>query len=348
MRAFAITAPSQGEVREVPVPVPGAGEVVVQVAYTGICGTDYHIWKGDFVYTRFPLTNGHEFSGVVSAVGPGRDRLEGGRPSRGRPDPRVHGLLPLPEAPDEPLRVVGRHRRHDPGCHGGAGAGARAQPLPRRGPRADGPRRVHGAAGLRLLGHGAAARRAAGRPCRGLRGGADRVHADPHARVQPDQRGHGGGRDGREAGGGAHVRRHVHVRRLARISRRSSRSRPTAAATTSWSTARASRRSSRGCSPTPRRSRSSSTSASRHRPRGSTHLPVRRVPPGLGDDRLDGHQHHVPAGPRLPRGRPHRRGAAAHARWARWTRSPPSCRGPSRPRSSRRSSPPTGRCDPDA
>jgi threonine dehydrogenase-like Zn-dependent dehydrogenase len=71
MRAFAITAPSQGEVRHVPMPEPGPGEVVVKVAYTGICGTDYHIWEGDFLYTRFPLTNGHEFSGFVSQVGPG-------------------------------------------------------------------------------------------------------------------------------------------------------------------------------------------------------------------------------------------------------------------------------------
>jgi threonine dehydrogenase-like Zn-dependent dehydrogenase len=71
MRAFAITGPSQGEVRHIPMPEPGPGEVVVRVAYTGICGTDYHIWKGDFVYTRFPLTNGHEFSGFVDRLGPG-------------------------------------------------------------------------------------------------------------------------------------------------------------------------------------------------------------------------------------------------------------------------------------
>jgi 2-desacetyl-2-hydroxyethyl bacteriochlorophyllide A dehydrogenase len=69
MRAFAITSPLHGEVREVPMPEPAPGEVLVKVGYVGICGTDYHIWKGDFLETAYPLTNGHEFSGVISAVG---------------------------------------------------------------------------------------------------------------------------------------------------------------------------------------------------------------------------------------------------------------------------------------
>jgi threonine dehydrogenase-like Zn-dependent dehydrogenase len=69
MRAFAITSPNHGEVREVPMPQPGRGEVIVKVGYVGICGTDYHIWKGDFLATQYPLTNGHEFSGVISALG---------------------------------------------------------------------------------------------------------------------------------------------------------------------------------------------------------------------------------------------------------------------------------------
>ena len=71
MRAFAITSPEHGEVREVALPEPGPGEVIVKVGYVGICGTDYHIWKGDFLTTAYPLTNGHEFSGVVSALGSG-------------------------------------------------------------------------------------------------------------------------------------------------------------------------------------------------------------------------------------------------------------------------------------
>lgn len=72
MRAFTIIGSGVGEVQERPMPSPGPGEAIVQVAYTGICGTDYHIYQGDFI-SKFPLINGHEFSGVVSAVGPGVD-----------------------------------------------------------------------------------------------------------------------------------------------------------------------------------------------------------------------------------------------------------------------------------
>jgi threonine dehydrogenase-like Zn-dependent dehydrogenase len=71
MRAFAITAPRLGEVREIPTPEPGPGETIVKVAFCGLCGTDYHIWDGDFLSTAFPLTNGHEASGIVAALGSG-------------------------------------------------------------------------------------------------------------------------------------------------------------------------------------------------------------------------------------------------------------------------------------
>ena len=70
MRAFTIIAPNAGEVRDVPEPVAGADEVIVDVAFCGVCGTDYHIFKGDFL-SPYPITNGHEASGVIAAVGPG-------------------------------------------------------------------------------------------------------------------------------------------------------------------------------------------------------------------------------------------------------------------------------------
>ena len=69
MRAFVITGPGVGEVRDVPEPRPGPGEATVKVAYVGICGTDYRIFAGDFM-PHFPLVNGHEFSGVIAALGP--------------------------------------------------------------------------------------------------------------------------------------------------------------------------------------------------------------------------------------------------------------------------------------
>ena len=53
---------------------PGAGEVEIGVAYTGICGTDLHIVHGamDARVAR-PAVLGHEMSGSIAAVGEGVD-----------------------------------------------------------------------------------------------------------------------------------------------------------------------------------------------------------------------------------------------------------------------------------
>lgn len=57
---------------QVTVSAPAAGEVQVAVAYTGICGTDVHIFHGDMdSRVKPPATIGHESSGTVAAIGPG-------------------------------------------------------------------------------------------------------------------------------------------------------------------------------------------------------------------------------------------------------------------------------------
>lgn len=55
-------------VAEVPVPVPGARDALVRVAATGLCRSDVHAWRGEDGDIR-PYTPGHEFAGVVVAVG---------------------------------------------------------------------------------------------------------------------------------------------------------------------------------------------------------------------------------------------------------------------------------------
>ena len=57
---------------------PGAGEAVVQVFASGLCGTDYRIWNGDRA-VQYPLIMGHEFIGEVVAVGPDVHTLEPGQ-----------------------------------------------------------------------------------------------------------------------------------------------------------------------------------------------------------------------------------------------------------------------------
>ncbi len=43
-------------------------DVLVKVAACGICGTDVHIFHGEYIGS-YPMTPGHEFSGVVVEVG---------------------------------------------------------------------------------------------------------------------------------------------------------------------------------------------------------------------------------------------------------------------------------------
>jgi L-iditol 2-dehydrogenase len=54
---------------ELPEPAPGPGEVLVKVQAAGICGTDRHLFLGEFP-CRPPVTLGHEFCGTVMALGP--------------------------------------------------------------------------------------------------------------------------------------------------------------------------------------------------------------------------------------------------------------------------------------
>lgn len=55
---------------QVPVPDPGPGEILVKVAAAGICGTDRHLFKGEFP-SKPPVTLGHEFAGTVVGTGVG-------------------------------------------------------------------------------------------------------------------------------------------------------------------------------------------------------------------------------------------------------------------------------------
>ena len=66
------------DIVDLPKPIPGKGEVLVEVKFTGICGTDIHIFNGRYSKTRPPVTLGHEFSGVVAELGPDVDNWEVG------------------------------------------------------------------------------------------------------------------------------------------------------------------------------------------------------------------------------------------------------------------------------
>ncbi|MEV5239226.1 L-threonine 3-dehydrogenase [Streptomyces cinnamoneus] len=82
MRALVKTAAGPGlELTEVPTPEAGAGQVLIKVLRTGICGTDLHIdswddWAARVV--RAPLVLGHEFAGEVVETGPGVTKVQVG------------------------------------------------------------------------------------------------------------------------------------------------------------------------------------------------------------------------------------------------------------------------------
>jgi D-arabinose 1-dehydrogenase-like Zn-dependent alcohol dehydrogenase len=65
------------EVREVPDPVPPAGGVVIRVAATGLCRSDWHGWMGHDADIALPHVPGHELAGTVEAIGTG---VTGSRP----------------------------------------------------------------------------------------------------------------------------------------------------------------------------------------------------------------------------------------------------------------------------
>jgi NADPH:quinone reductase-like Zn-dependent oxidoreductase len=56
-----------------PDPVAGAGEVVVDVHAASVNGADWKVRAGDYKQSTFPLGLGRDYSGIVSAVGPGAD-----------------------------------------------------------------------------------------------------------------------------------------------------------------------------------------------------------------------------------------------------------------------------------
>ena len=62
------------ELRQVPIPEPGPGEVLIKVHKTAICGTDVHIynwdpWAQDHI--KPPMTIGHEYVGEIAKLGAG-------------------------------------------------------------------------------------------------------------------------------------------------------------------------------------------------------------------------------------------------------------------------------------
>jgi len=69
MKAAVITAPGKMDMLEQPIPVPAAGEALIRIAYTGLCGSDVHIYKGESSKAKPNVIVRHEYSGITASTG---------------------------------------------------------------------------------------------------------------------------------------------------------------------------------------------------------------------------------------------------------------------------------------
>ena len=79
MRAMVLSQPKQPlRLTELPLPKPGAGQVLVRVSACAVCRTDLHVIDGELPHPKLPLIPGHEIVGYVAEVGPDVERFKQG------------------------------------------------------------------------------------------------------------------------------------------------------------------------------------------------------------------------------------------------------------------------------
>ena len=105
-----MTAPGKIEFREIETPAPKAGEVLVRIMKIGVCVSDIHVWHGEHPFTSYPVTQGHEVSGEIAALGADVEGFEVGQKVTIQPQvvcgkcyPCRHGKYNLCES----LKVMG-------------------------------------------------------------------------------------------------------------------------------------------------------------------------------------------------------------------------------------------------
>jgi L-iditol 2-dehydrogenase len=83
MKAVYFLGPGRLELREVPIPEPAVGEVVVKVKAAPTCGTDLKGYRRGHKLFKAPMPFGHEWAGVIHSVGAGITRWKEGDPVTG-------------------------------------------------------------------------------------------------------------------------------------------------------------------------------------------------------------------------------------------------------------------------
>ena len=110
MKQQIMTAPGEIVFRDIPMPEPAADEVLIKIKKIGVCGSDIHVYHGKHPFTQYPVTQGHEVSGCIVAVGAEVRDLKAGQKVTVEPQvycgkcyPCTHGKYNLCEE----LKVMG-------------------------------------------------------------------------------------------------------------------------------------------------------------------------------------------------------------------------------------------------
>ena len=65
--------------RDIEIPEPQEGEVLIRMKRIGVCGSDIHVYYGEHSGTGYPVTQGHEVSGQICKLGPGCEEFHIGQ-----------------------------------------------------------------------------------------------------------------------------------------------------------------------------------------------------------------------------------------------------------------------------
>jgi len=79
MKKVVFKSPEEVAIKDVEVPQRKDNEVLVKIKKVGICGSDYHSYKGSNPFVNYPFTPGHEGSGEVVEAGPDSGLTEGAK-----------------------------------------------------------------------------------------------------------------------------------------------------------------------------------------------------------------------------------------------------------------------------
>lgn len=69
MKQQVMLRPHVIEFRDIPVPELAPNDVMVKIMRIGVCGSDIHVYHGKHPFTSYPVTQGHEVSGEICALG---------------------------------------------------------------------------------------------------------------------------------------------------------------------------------------------------------------------------------------------------------------------------------------